>query len=146
MSTGHRVPREGVAARLIGARNAASALKASSTIRVSLCVRFSQLGLGKFSHGQFWCLTMRLSDTRWRCRQSKLLNPHPQPPWIFTEAVPRDRSSRLLDVSQPVEFELLIEVIQQKIVVPTARALASNYARATEGRSQHTMTKHADNN
>src|SRR5258706_13347421 len=91
-------------------------------------------------------LTMRLSDTRWRCRQSKLLNPHPPPPWIFTEAVPRDRSSRLLDVSQRVEFELLIEVIQQKIVVPTARALASNYARATEGRSQHTMTKHADNN
>jgi hypothetical protein len=54
--------REGFAAGLIRAGNATGALKASSTIRVNLPVRFPQRDLGKLSCGQFGQLTMRLSD------------------------------------------------------------------------------------
>jgi hypothetical protein len=42
-----------------------------------------------------------MNDTRRRCRQSKLLNPHRPPPCYFTEDAPRDRSIRLLDGSVP---------------------------------------------
>jgi hypothetical protein len=89
---------------------------------------------------------MRLSDAGLHPRQPKALYfNHRLPPWP-TEAATRDRSNRLLDVSQRVDFELLIEVIQQEIVVPTARALAGNYARATEGRPQRAMSKRAGKN
>jgi hypothetical protein len=41
-----------------------------------------------------------MNDARWRCRQSKLLDPHPPPPCSLTEDAPRDRSIRLLDATQ----------------------------------------------
>jgi len=89
---------------------------------------------------------MRLSDAGPHQRQTKALYPnHRSPPWL-TEDATRDRSNRLLDVSQRVELEPLIEVIQQEVVIPTARALASNYTRATERRPQRAMPKRASKN
>jgi hypothetical protein len=90
VSTGHRVPREGFTAGFVRAWNAAGALKASSTIRVELSVRFLQMDLGKFSHVQFWRLTIRLSDAGLRRRPTKLIYPHcPFPPWLTEGATPR---------------------------------------------------------
>jgi hypothetical protein len=46
------------------------------------------------------CITMRLSDSGLRCRETKLLyQDHRLPPWL-TEAAPRDRSNRLLGCRQ----------------------------------------------
>jgi hypothetical protein len=42
-------------------------------------------------------LTTRMNDTRLRCHQSKLLNPHHPPPGTLTEDAPRDRSVRWLE-------------------------------------------------
>ena len=95
--TGRGVPREYLAARFIRARNAAGALKASSTVSVKWAGRVLQLGLGESSHSQFRRLTMRLSDAGLRQRPTKLIYPDHRPsPWL-TEVVPRDRSNRLLD-------------------------------------------------
>jgi len=45
-------------------------------------------------------LTIRLSDARERCRKTKLIYPHHRPsPWS-TEATPRDRSKRVLEVRE----------------------------------------------
>jgi hypothetical protein len=81
--------REGLAAGLIRARDAAGALKASSTIRVNLSARFLQGRFGKFNCGQFWRLTMRLSDAGLRRRKTKLIYPnHRLPPWLTGDATP----------------------------------------------------------
>ena len=45
-------------------------------------------------------LTIRLSDAGARCRKTKLIYPHHRPsPWS-TEATPRDRSKRVLEVRE----------------------------------------------
>jgi len=89
MSTGHGVPREGLAAGLIRAWNAAGALKASSTIRVKLSVRLLQLSFREFSEGQFWRLAMRLSDARLRWAKTKMLySNHRLPPWSNEDVTP----------------------------------------------------------
>src|SRR6202522_2328377 len=49
------------------------------------------------SSGITWILTMRLSDARLRCRQTKLIYPNHRPPPWPNEAAPRDRTNRLLD-------------------------------------------------
>ncbi len=97
VSAGDRMLREGLAAGLIQAWNPTCALKASSTIRVKLSVRPRQLGFGKFSHGQFFRLTSRLSDAGLRCRPTKLIYPNHRPPPWTTEDTPRDRSKQLLE-------------------------------------------------
>jgi hypothetical protein len=100
VSTRHRVPREGFTAGFIRAWNAAGALKASSTIRVELSVRFLQRDLGKFSHGKFWRLTMRLSDAGLRRRPTKLIYPNHRPLLGSPKTRPRDRSNRLLEADR----------------------------------------------